>query len=206
MKDRVFYLDNEFGNINFVDLSKKLRQINYNYYGTGRRRLLNAELSVSDYPVLESILKLFVNPELILSFEIMTVEYGNIVVPHIDAGRKCCINIPILGDFENTFIGFHENTSDDFLPNVYYEADGSKTISSGGGFPNATLIDKISYSKPIILNTTKIHNVINLTKQDRTILSITFKYHLHFNEIVNLHKNHNLFLHNKNPINIEQED
>ena len=93
-----------------------------------------------------------------LKFSLDTGQYhylctsaDNILMPHTDTDRTASINIPLTGDMENTPIMFHSSPS----------------------LKKESVLFTHSYTCPTIVNTTQCHSVVNRTKIDRYIMSIS---------------------------------
>ena len=190
MHDRYFILEN-------FKISKKLKQSllsidkrRFRYYGMKRKRLFMCNVDLSLVPELQEVLNKFQDPNIISNFELMYTQSGTIVMPHIDSNRNAAINIPIDGDFKNSYIGFY-NKGTRFVPNIVNSSEG-EIVVGGGGYPGAVLIEKVSYTSPICLNNQSIHNVANFSKKDRVILGVRFNTSLNYLDILKLHQSNRL--------------
>lgn len=181
---QILYELNDLDTSSFNDLSK----FEFGSYGLPKMKIYNKKVVTSQYPELLPIYKKFKNARQLFDFaEVMYVPPHNYVMPHIDADRYCAINIPVLGDFENSYLAFFNKGEQEF-PNLY-EENGEMIQKNGGAYPDATIDYKVSYTYPTLINVSKIHNVINETEQNRIVLSLTFKQEHRYEDILDLYNN-----------------
>ena len=108
-----------------------------------------------------------------LSFN-MDTEYhylctsaNSILMPHFDPDRPASLNIPLVGDIQNTPIRFH----------------------TSGSLKKESVLFEHVYTYPTIVNTTIWHSVVNRSNIDRYILSVSI-YNT-WNELVEILSNSN---------------
>ena len=165
-----------------------LENFEFSHYGQKDKRIYQCRVTTIDYPSLIPVYQKFQDPKKLFSHaEIMYIEPGASVMPHIDVKRAACVNIPVAGDFEKSAVGFF-NKGKKFVPNMHTDAEGKVTVMKGGGYPDAILEEEISYTKPIVLNNQKIHNVSNYSDVNRIIISLSFNYNFTFDDINHLHQ------------------
>lgn len=188
--DNYFILDN-LNNI-AVEEFANIENFDFSHYGQKDKRIYQCRVTTINYPSLIPIYQKFQDPrELFSHAEIMYIEPGAVVMPHIDVKRAACVNIPVAGDFEKSSVGFFSKGKK-FVPNMHTDAEGKLTIMSGGGYPDAILDEEVSYTTPIVLNNQKIHNVSNYSDVNRIIISLSFNYNFTFEDIKQLHHTNSL--------------
>ena len=171
-----------------VEEFANLENFEFSHYGQKDKRIYQCRVTTIDYPSLIPVYQKFQDPKKLFSHaEIMYIEPGASVMPHIDVNRAVCVNIPIAGDFKKSAVGFF-NKGKQFVPNIHTDAEGKITVTNGGGYPDAVLEEEISYTKPIVLNNQKIHNVSNYSDVNRIIISLSFNYNFTFDDINHLHQ------------------
>ncbi len=188
MKGRYFLITKKF-ELSDV-LVKTLTEIpidQFNYYGKGRKRLFTHSLNIDLYPFLQEIKDKFKHPEIINDFELMCTLPKTIIMPHIDSKRQAVFNIPLLGDFDQSYVGIF-NPGKRFVPNIEFK-NGKQIQKDGGGYPDAELLETVYYNSPICLNTSKVHNVVNFGKSNRYILGIGISRKFSFEDLENLNMN-----------------
>lgn len=170
------------------DLKKTVLSVEkeqFRFYGTRLRRLYMHSLNLQTMPLLQEVLDRLVDPSIVENYEIMRTDPGAMVMPHTDSRRRVALNIPIEGNFEDSYVGiFNKGTK--FIPNTEF-FEGRPITKDGGGYPDSTLIDKVSYTTPICLNTEEVHNVVNQTKSDRIVLGLGLDRSLSFADIEKMH-------------------
>ena len=184
--DSYFILDD----LKTTDLKEfaNLENFEFSHYGQKDKRIYQCRVTTIDYPSLIPVYQKFQDPKKLFSHaEIMYIEPGASVMPHIDVKRAACVNIPVAGDFEKSAVGFFSKGKK-FVPNMHTDAEGKVTVMKGGGYPDAILEEEISYTKPIVLNNQKIHNVSNYSDVNRIIISLSFNYNFTFDDINHLHQ------------------
>lgn len=192
MRNRYFTLNNFKISTNLKKSILSISKENYRYYGTMRKRLFMYSVNLNTIPELQEILDQLCNPSLIDNFEVMFTEPGTIVMPHIDSRRRVALNIPISGDFHNSYVGIYEKGKK-FIPNTEF-FENKELVKDGGGYPDSKLIQKVTYVTPICLNTEEVHNVVNLSKVSRVVLGLGFKPQISFSDIENLYEQNKLTL------------
>jgi hypothetical protein len=166
------------------DLKTQIIKINkerFRFYGTRRKRLYMHSLNLEVMPSLQEVLDKLVDPEIVDNYEIMYTEPGAVVMPHTDSRRKVALNIPIEGNFDESYVGIFDKGKT-FIPNTEF-FEGKPVLKDGGGWPDSTLIKKVNYTTPICLNTEEVHNVVNFSKTDRVVLGLGFNPKLSFADI-----------------------
>jgi hypothetical protein len=171
-----------------VEEFANIENFEFSHYGQKDKRIYQCRVTTINYPSLIPIYQKFQDPKRLFSHaEIMYIEPGASVMPHIDVKRAACVNIPVAGDFEKSAVGFFSKGKK-FVPNMHTDAEGKVTVMKGGGYPDAILEEEISYTKPIVLNNQKIHNVSNYSDVNRIIISLSFNYNFTFGDINRLHQ------------------
>lgn len=143
-------------------------------------------LKLCKFPELSEVIDKIIDPEIVDNIEIMRTEPGAVIMPHVDSQRRVALNIPIEGDFENSYVGLFEKSTDAFIPNTEF-VEEEPIIKEGGGYPASKLLEKISYTSPICLNTEEVHNVVNASTKERIVLGLGFNTKLSFKDIKNMH-------------------
>lgn len=185
MRNRYFILDDFIISDQLRTCILGVSQDQFRYYGTRRKRLYMHSINLETIPELQEVLDKLYNPSIVDNFEIMFTEPGATVMPHVDSRRRVALNIPIAGDFKNSFIGIYEKGKR-FVPNVEF-FDNKPLVKDGGGYPDSKLLQKVSYTTPICLNTEEVHNVVNHSKEMRVVLGLGFATNLSFSDIQKLH-------------------
>jgi hypothetical protein len=156
---------------------------NWQYYGTGRARLGITRWSDSDTKYVASKFK---NARKIISaIQPNLIHPYERVLPHTDHNRRITCNIPVSGDFKNSYVKFYkkdvEGTINSYIPDVV--SDGNTSMN----YHNATPIGKISYTTPICFDTQEVHGVDNLTSQPRYIITVSFNLDLSYEDILDMY-------------------
>lgn len=127
-------------------------------------------------PAVLEVCKQIADPlELIAHVELFKTS-ANLTLPaHIDNGRKVALNVPIVGDFDQTGLDLYSIA----------HLDASFDVNGARGFKGqAKHIARVSSTVPYLLDTSKPHGTCNPTNQDRVILSITFNSKYSFLDIL----------------------
>ena len=158
----------------------------WEYYGTGRARL-----GISRWKNLDTSLYIaqkFKNSKnIIRSIQPNLVHAYERVLPHTDHNRRITCNIPVSGDFKNSYVKFYKKDGSGTLNN-YTPSNVSDNNTSMNYF-DAKPISKVNYTKPICFDTQDIHGVDNFTNQPRYIITVSFNLDLSYDDIYNMHKN-----------------
>lgn len=120
----------------------------------------------------------FKNPkELFRKIEMNRVRASGIIVAHTDCQpRRCTLNVPILGDFENSSLDFYtHNTSGELGPKLANGILGPGAVNQPTHYVEEELEEQIHYTVPICFDTQEVHGVSNFSNQDRYILTMGFK-------------------------------
>ena len=140
--------------------------------------LMNHQRLVKDDPYMESIRKQY--PFLSNMYNIYTTREFNSMPIHIDAKRKCAINIPI----QNT------ETSD----TIFYELSGIPELEHVPKFvyhlvkSTAVEVFRFSLLKPTLINNSVPHSVVNSTNKERIIISWSISDQYDFDKVKNILK------------------
>lgn len=164
-----------------------LNHTEWGYYGKGRFKIFIASPVRA---IVQSILENFVNPDdLFFKIELNKVEKMGIVPPHTDFDRYVTINIPIAGDFKNSYVDFY--TKSEGIP-----TQGMNGSSTNGAkmYPYSELDHQVNYEIPICFDTQEIHGVTNATFEDRYILTLSFREKWTFDMIEKMYKDGNLLI------------
>jgi hypothetical protein len=192
MKNRYFILPNfKISNELYNDILS-ISKDNFRFYGARRKRLYMCSVNLSVIPNLQEILDQLYDPSIVDNYEIMYTEPGAIVMPHIDSRRRVALNIPIKGEFEKSYVGIFEKQGEVIANTEFF--DTNELVKEGGGYPASKLIDKVTYTQPICLNTEEVHNVVNLSNKDRIVLGLGFDTKLSFADIEKMHEQNKLVL------------
>ena len=119
----------------------------------------------NDDPLFEQIKSWYKKPNWISHVEFFQVPSNSVLPAHIDNTRKVALNIPVLGDFENTSADFYD------ISHIVKEHNIEGARGFGG---HAKLISRVNYTCPVYLSTQIPHGTTNKSSKHRTILSVTF--------------------------------
>lgn len=155
---------------------------NWEYYGTGRAKL---GVCLSNRETVLHIASKFKNPKkVIYKIESNCIHPYERVLPHTDHDRRVTCNIPVSGDFENSYVKFYDNSGTAVsMPNTPI----TTKENTAKRYDNAKVINKISYTTPICFDTQNIHGVDNLTKEPRYVITISFDLGLSYDDIFNMY-------------------
>ena len=177
-----FIINNLIYNTNLLK-EKMLNTEDWKYYGTGRARLGVCTL---DRETILHIASKFKTPkELIYKIEGNFLNPYERVLPHTDHDRRITCNIPVSGDFKNSYVKFYEKDVEGAINN--YIPDIASDSNTSMNYHNATPIGKISYTTPICFNTQDVHGVDNLTKEPRYIITVSFNLALSYEDILDMY-------------------
>ena len=181
-----FILNNLIYDTNLLKQNIKNIQ-NWEYYGSGRTRL---GVVLSDKDTIKHIASKFNKPkDIIYKIESNCIHPYERVLPHTDHDRRVTCNIPVSGDFNNSFVKFYaDNTTGSAIP----VAPSTTKPNTAKRYDNAEMLGKVSYTKPICFDTQNIHGVDNLTKEIRYIITISFRLDLSYENILNMYNNGDL--------------
>lgn len=182
-------------------LSKKIIEASSNFeesfikYGKPKRWLYMLNRAIDTIPELSEVYNYFNDPSIIKTIDLIAVSPRSLVLPHTDTNRYAAINIPVFGNFENSYVTFFEDTENQ---TTIDKREGIKGIKRNFDKPgkvitNAPIIGKVYYNNPVCLNVDMFHNVTNPEKTSRIILSIGFG-DLKFKEVEKLHLENNLLV------------
>ena len=162
---------------------------NWEYYGKGRARL---GVCLSDRGTILHIASKFKNAkEIIYKIESNCIHPYERVLPHTDHDRRVTCNIPVSGDFKNSYVKFYDESA----TSTSIESTPSTTkVNTAKIYDNASVIDKVSYTTPICFDTQNIHGVDNLTKQMRYIITISFNLNLSYDDIFDMYNKGELLI------------
>jgi hypothetical protein len=170
--ENYFLLPNLLYDAERIELENYVKTFpDWSFYGYGRFRIFIG------FPTRESIIPVaskFKNPKtLFKKIEINMVKANGIVAPHTDCDRFATLNIPIMGDFENSTLDFYtHNTDGEVSPGL----DGNQgALYKPKHYIEEELIEQVSYTVPVCFDTQTVHGVTNCTKQDRYILALSFR-------------------------------
>lgn len=152
-------------------------------YGRGRFKLYIGLLPNRE--LILPLAKKFKNPkELFFKMELNKVGKMGVVMPHTDHHRYVTINVPLKGDFKNSYLDFYKPST-----GVPACALNNNEEHRGGGmfYPESELDYQISYNVPICFNTQEIHGVTNTSLEDRYILTMSFKETWTFEKIYDMY-------------------
>jgi hypothetical protein len=161
----------------------------WEFYGQGRFTIY---MGFPPKDIVRPITTQFKNPDdLFFKTELNLVKAMGIVPPHTDHHRYVTINIPLKGDFKNSYL-------DLYTPAEGISASSLNHNSSnyGGGqfYPSANLSKQINYEDPICFDTQEIHGVTNATFEDRFILTLSFRENYKFDQVKEMYDNGELLL------------
>lgn len=163
-------------------------------YGKPNRWLYIFTKATEKISELSEIYSYFKDPSIVKTIEIMAVNSRSLILPHIDPNRYAAINLPVIGDFENSYVTFFEDTGTKRTIDKRVDVGIRRKFSKPGKvIENAPIIGKVYYNKPVCLNVDMFHNVTNPEKTSRIILSIGFGS-LKFKEIEKLHLENKLLV------------
>lgn len=173
---------------NLIYDNKTLESIVHNttgwqYYGSGRARLGIASWDIKTSTYIASKFKNAKN--IISGINPNVVHPYERVLPHTDHNRRVTCNIPVSGDFKNSYIKFYKK---DVIgtPNTYIPENVSNNNTSMNYF-DATPLGKVSYTQPICFDTQDVHGVDNLTKDPRYIITVSFNLKLSYEDILDMY-------------------
>lgn len=157
-----------------IELSK-----DYNHwpaFGNKNKELYILSPSVIDIPELQDILDC-INVTIVndIKFNLMAIAPGCTIAAHTDPDRFSAINIPIVGNFRTSYLQFFEQGSSEKIVTNFVKNDGTRPNPPGVNYPNPKLIGRVYYQDSICINTTQIHNVRNLAREPRVLLSLGFE-------------------------------
>lgn len=161
----------------------------WSFYGKGRFSIYMA------FPPRELIVPLarkFKNPKnLFLKMEVNKVLPMGIVPPHTDHHRYATINIPLKGNFNDSYLDFYKPAT-----GLTASPLNNKEENAGGGryFPEAELDYQVNYNVPVCFDTQEIHGVTNATHSERYILTMSFKEEYTFNRILKMYQTGDLLV------------
>jgi len=84
-------------------------------------------------------------------YHYLCIGKNSVVMPHTDLDRQASLNIPLIGDIENTPIRFHSSAS----------------------LKKESVIFEHAYTCATLVNTIKCHSVVNRSAVDRYIFSVS---------------------------------
>jgi hypothetical protein len=183
-------------------LSKKIIEASSNFeesftkYGKPKRWLYMLNRAVDTIPELSEVYNYFYDSSIIKTIDLIAVSPRSLVLTHSDPNRYAAINIPVFGNFENSYVTFFEN-----IENQITTIDNREDIigvkrnfdKPGKVITNAPIIGKVYYNNPVCLNVDMFHNVTNPEKTSRVVLSIGFG-DLKFEEVEMLHLENKLIV------------
>ena len=161
----------------------------WQFYGKGRFTIY---MGFPPEDIVKPIITQFKNPaDLFFKTELNLVKAMGIVPAHTDHHRYVTINIPLEGDFKNSYLDFY--TTSEGIPASSLNGNSS---NYGGGqyYPSSNLIEQVNYEEPICFDTQEIHGVTNATFKDRFILTISFRDTYKFNQVKEMYDNGELLL------------
>jgi hypothetical protein len=141
----------------------------------------------SESPEMKSVCNKFVNPkDVIKRIEYNYVEPMAFILPHTDNDRNVVINIPILGDFENSYIDFYETDLQNSIPtDANYKGETIK--STAKTFDQPALLTQLNYTRPICFDSQEVHGVTSHSKDKRYILTISIADKYTFKDIYRMY-------------------
>ena len=157
---------------------------NWSFHGVGRFKIY---IGFPERHAIIPVASKFKNPKtLFKKIEMNLVKANGIVAPHTDCDRFATLNIPIMGDFKNSTLDFYtKNTDGEEAPGL----DGNiNAVYKPKHYVEEDLIDQISYTVPVCFNTQTVHGVTNCTKQDRYILTLSFKEEFTYDKIKDMYE------------------
>lgn len=163
-------------------------------YGLKNKELYIASPTIKDIKELELVLNL-INPKIRddVKFNIMAINPGCTIAAHTDPDRYCAINIPIAGNYRTSYLQFFEQGNSKKIVTDFIKPDGTKPEPAGVNYPNPKLIGRVYYDTPICINTNEIHNVKNVSKESRIVLSMGFET-IKFKVLEKIHKENTLLV------------
>ena len=141
----------------------------------------------ADSPEMKSICNRFLNPrDLIRRIEYNYVEPMAFIFPHTDNNRNIVINVPVFGDFKNSYLDFYETNWEDSKPTeATYK--GEKVKSTGKTFHQPPLLEQVNYTYPICFDSQEAHGVSSYSKERRYIITISLSDKYTFSEILRMY-------------------
>jgi len=187
MKD--YFLIRELVYDDYKDTLKEavLNYDNWEYYGTGRFTIYIGK------PTRELIIPIatkFKNPkDIFYKIEFNKVKGWGIIAPHTDHDRYATINLPILGDFDNSSVDFYTSKSEGVSSSNRYSEEGQVEVTAAKTYTDAELKEVVQYQTPICFDTQTVHGVTNYSPEDRYILTLSFRPEYTFEKLHDMYKN-----------------
>lgn len=154
----------------------------WSYFGKGR---FSIHISRPPLELSRPITKQFKNPaDLFFKIGLNRVKKMGVVVPHTDHYRYVTLNIPLSGDFKNSYLDFYKESKGQIAPGI----NGSDDQGGGKFYPDSDLDYQVNYEVPVCFDTREIHGVTNATSQDRYILTLSFQEKYSFAKIFEMYK------------------
>jgi|SRR6056300_207317 len=162
----------------------------WSFYGKGRFAIYIA------FPPRDLVVPLalkFKNPKnLFLKMEMNKVLPMGIVPPHTDHHRYATINIPLKGDFDNSYLDFYKSIKEGVSASPLNNDE--ETAGKGMFYPEAELDYQVNYNVPVCFDTQEIHGVTNATNSTRYILTMSFREEYTFDKILKMYQENELLV------------
>lgn len=157
-----------------TELSKDYK--NWPAFGSKNKELYILSPTVIDIPELEDVLEC-ISFDVVddIKFNLMTIAPGCTIAAHTDPDRFSAINIPLTGNFRTSYLQFFEEGSSKKIVTDFKKNDGTISNPPGVNYINPKLIGRVYYQDSVCINTTQIHNVRNLSREPRVLLSLGFQ-------------------------------
>ena len=151
-------------------------------YGMGRFTLGVAPVTV---PMKAHISRKFKSPRSILyKIEANYVGPAGIIAPHTDHDRGCTLNIPVKGNFENSYVDFYQKNSDGIeLGNADNRPHDVEIENTSKRYYDAELVEQVAYQVPIVFDTQTVHGVSNWSQETRYVITVSFRKDLSLEDI-----------------------
>ena len=157
-------------------------------YGPKKLSLHTQYISLEEPVILEHLQQIKNYKNIVENVKFFKTLVNAGVGPHKDK-RNVAINIPVIID-DKSYIAFYEES--EIVPSVL-SIKNNIHQSKARYYKNSKPIDIFKSEKVFCLNTNLIHGVINESKDDRVILSISFKDDYdNFNTIKKMYNDGNL--------------
>jgi len=175
-----------------IDISNSYKE--WPAHGNKNRELYILSHTIDNIPELSLLLNL-VNADIRkdIRFNIQAIAPGSSLAAHTDPDRYSAINIPIVGNYRTSYIQFFEQGTSEKIVTDFIKNDGTRPSPPGVNYPNPKLVGRVYYDTPICINTSKIHNVKNMSKISRVVLSLGFET-TRFSTLEDMHKENKLLV------------
>lgn len=160
---------------------------NWGQYGMGRFTLGVAPITLE---MKKHIGSKFKNPRSILyKIEANYVGPAGMIAPHTDHNRACTLNIPVSGDFHNSYVDFYEKNGEGIgLAEGDNKPHEEQIENTSKRYYDAELVEQVNYKVPIVFDTQTVHGVSNWSHQKRYVITVSFRRDMTLEDIYEIYK------------------